>query len=181
MSDYKPEVGHRVRIITDRTGVIRGISSPGGLVEYLDDDRKLIRTIPPDAIVTRIPDPELDMSDYKPEVGHRVRIVRTGVVTRVCNNGSFVYRRDSDGEVRFFDLAEPGNIITRLLDPEPDWRPGDVAKDAEGRIVVCWAPVALWHWVNAEATSARFGLIVRDDELARPLTPLVLSGEAVTS
>ncbi len=180
MSDYKPEVGHRVRIITDRTGVIRGIF-PDGLVEYLDDDLKLIRTIPSDAIVTRLPDPEPAMSDYTPELGHRVEVTRRkkGVVARTSDTLlTFV---GDDNCTHYADLTDPDTIITRLPDPEPDWRPGDVAKDAEGRIVVCWAPVALWHWVNAEATSARFGLIVRDDELARPLTPLVINGEAVTS
>ncbi len=121
------------------------------------------------------------MSDYTPEVGHRVEIVKrwTGVVTELHDNGSFLYIRDGDDLPSWALVPAPHVTVTRLPDPEPDWQPGDVAKDAEGRVLArSSTSFAPWFWADAPRDHR---ILLKDDEVARPLTPLVLNGKAVVS
>ncbi len=123
------------------------------------------------------------MSDYTPEVGHRVEVIKrwTGVVTDVHDDVSFLFRRDGVDRLRWVHVDDPDNAtVTRLPDPEPEWQPGDVAKDAEGRLFARSRDARDGYpWIDL---SARPGddIWFSDDELARPLTPLVLNGTAVT-
>ncbi len=121
------------------------------------------------------------MSDYTPEVGHRVEVVTrdTGVVREVHDNGFLLeYDGGEQGACIYVREDEPGRTVTRLPDPEPDWQPGDVVKDANGRLFARrygWTHTLQWRAIG------RGELAYSDFNMARPLTPLVLNGEAVTS
>ncbi len=122
------------------------------------------------------------MSDYTPKVGHRIQVTMTGVVTKVYEDRCFYYRRDdSAGVASYMRLDAKDAIVTRLPDPEPDWQPGDVVKDAEGRLFARSGDARDGYpWIDLSALPGD-DIWFSDDELARPLTPLLLNGEAVTS
>lgn len=85
------------------------------------------------------------MSDYQPEVGHRVRTtsIREGTVLAIdpCGEG--------DGSARFTIEDEhgryhgrvdaPGLTVERLPDPEPTWQTGDVVSFSTGG----WTHIAM--------------------------------------
>jgi hypothetical protein len=123
------------------------------------------------------------MSDYKPEVGHRVRVIHTleGVLTGVADKRYFNIREDGRTRETYMTLIGGSVSVERLPDPEPEWQPGDVVIDARGDLYRRRAPQPhddpAWAW-------NRGGLIghgVWDQTLARPLTPLILNGKPVSA
>ncbi len=123
------------------------------------------------------------MSDYEPQPGHRVEAIQRLIGTLEHSVFPGVIRlRTEDGALVMYRLDDPSVTFTRLLDPEPDWQRGDVAKDAEGRIVARTSSRYYpWLWLNAPNATPDGADELTDDNLVRPLIPIVLNGETVTS
>ena len=99
-----------------------------------------------------------DDEPYKPQAGHQVTATITGTVTE---HGIFADFANVDGwTVARFDVT-----WTRLPDPEPDWQPGDVVRDADGDLYERTSdPRLVWRGVGCHWD---------DDDLKRPLVRLV--------
>lgn len=127
------------------------------------------------------------MTGYVPAVGDYVRItsVREGRVTRAdagVKLGALYFGvRDSHGDFYGYTDA-PGLTIERLPEPEPEWQRGDVVTDARGGCYArIWeaspnecAPPTVWLHLDAPDEVSPWCI---DDQLARPLTPLVRGGK----
>lgn len=112
------------------------------------------------------------MSDYTPKVGHRVKASRVitwrGVVTRVAPAGFNVKLDDEPVEIFLTDHDGPFTV-ERLPDPEPEWQHGDVVL-ANGYTYEWDADIQRWRIMGS-------GARLNDDELSRPLIPLVRDGK----
>lgn len=116
---------------------------------------------------------------YVPLPGHRVRRtqITEGLVVDV--EGKVVSFADHSLALLTDDAPEGGrrDLVTweRLPDPEPEWRPGDVAQDATGQVYVRRDPAAesgehdryVW-WLGGVG-----GDWETDDRLVRPVVRLV--------
>lgn len=124
------------------------------------------------------------MSDYTPQVGHRVRVVLEGVVS-----GTFQYGDRGvilNGRILSHSDVETWNAtFERLPDPEPEWQPGDVVLDAAG---VVWSRVGEepdFPWgrfrINEPFGRVEYKYVnfYGDDPSGprRPLTPLARDGK----
>lgn len=108
------------------------------------------------------------MSDYTPEAGHRVRVTIEGEVyeakphgIRIANEyGIFVYyNNNSSGYATGYTAT-----VERLPDPEPEWQPGDVVRDAGGRTFMR---------TDCDEWRDFCGKYFLDKDLTRPVTRLV--------
>lgn len=109
------------------------------------------------------------MSDYTPQLGHRVRVVMEGEVTHRARS-FFTLGRESDVDT-VTESAPHVVSVERLPDPEPAWRPGDVALESKGhgRYVIR----------NHDGGWFAFGVLrsFEDSEVTRPLTPIARNGK----
>jgi hypothetical protein len=118
------------------------------------------------------------MSDYKPEVGHRVRVIHTleGVLTGVADKRYFNIREDGRTRETYMTLIGGSVSVERLPDPEPEWQPGDVVRGDDGLIAVRRTGDKNYPWFVLATED-----VLLDSELARPLTHLVRDGKPVTT
>ena len=107
--------------------------------------------------------------------GDRVRVVLEGSVGEVMASHFTV------GEGRFSNIIgkEAAHVVSVevLPSPEPEWAVGDVVKDAHGRLFARHpSRPYVWRRLDAHPLEAD---AYYDLDLVRPLTPLVMNGEAV--
>lgn len=128
------------------------------------------------------------MSDYRPEIGHRVRGTETypdGTV--VTAEGIVKYISSSSYGLPFGDrMWLPGYeaegvvaTVERLLDPEPTWQTGDIVLCAAGDIHTRIPEMSqgtvtyVWALGGLPLDAALNSDWEQDGRLPRPLTPLV--------
>lgn len=112
------------------------------------------------------------MSDYKP--GDPVRVAFDARVVRRMNDGTFDVVGTTDLAV--FGYVRPDQM-ERLPDLEPEWRPGDVVRAADGGTYArethaCRGDV--WFRLGLDYAADP---ITWDKDVPRPLTPLVRDGK----
>lgn len=114
------------------------------------------------------------MNEYRPEVGHHVRVVVEGRVTYTDAVGVLV-QSDANGHCFGFDFASVA-WTERLPDPEPEWQPGDVVWSAEcGRAFTRTSSKSDLCWLDSIDGEVEPRRYLGDD-----LTLLVRDGKPVT-
>lgn len=108
------------------------------------------------------------MSDYKPEKGHKVRVVIEGEVKATGRHWFALEDRCFAVELPLRGIVS----IERLPHSEPEWQPEDVVLDARGT-VFSWTASGQWLGLS--------GRFWPSTEPLRPLTLIARDGKPVQS